>query len=87
MISIQIKCTRQAVLARGMLEPQILCLGTRKSITEWALADLILTDEEDGGRRGHKDAATSKGMLAATRNWKRQGRDSLPEPAENAQPF
>lgn len=51
MISIQIKCTRQAVLARGMLEPQILCLGTRKSITEWALADLILTDEEDGGRR------------------------------------
>ena len=52
MISIQIKCTRQAVLARGMLEPQILCLGTRKSITEWALADLILTDEEDGGRRG-----------------------------------
>lgn len=52
MISIQIKCIQQVVLARGMLEPQILCLGIRKSIAEWALADLILTDEEDGGRKG-----------------------------------
>lgn len=41
---------------------------------------------EDGGR-GWSDAATSPGMVAATRRWKRQGRILLLEPSEGAWPF
>lgn len=55
------------------MEPPLLCLGIRKSVAEWALADLILTDdEEDGG---------TKGLPSCGKNFKgtefRKNRESL----------
>lgn len=41
---------------------------------------------EDAGLEHRSEVATSQGMLAATRSWKRQRKNSLLEPLEGVQP-
>lgn len=40
-----------------------------------AVADLKMEEKAETGGRDWSDTATSHGMLAATRSWKREGMD------------
>ena len=57
-------------------------------IRRWVKEMLLCPEEEESDQEGRdwSDLATSQGRLAATRCWKRQGRDSPLEPPEGTWP-